>query len=346
MAYALVMIVKDEAAILPTTLPSILPFISHWTVVDTGSTDGTQAIVRSLLGSVPGQLYERPWINFGHNRSEAFALAHGTGDWLLALDADMTLTIEPGFTPPDVDALMIRMGTDDFSWRLPLVIKGSIPWKSVGIVHEYTTRVDGQPYSAAPTDAIRVSYPDRSSPEKSAARMDLIEAEWHRRPDDARLTFYMAQSLRENGRLVEARAYYRTRANMVGYDQEGWYSAYRAALLAPSWQEQVTELLACWEQRTSRLEPLVDAMRLLNANNLHRAAYKLGWDQVMFIGEPPDGLFIHKSAWAWGLAFELGIAAWWIGDREQAKELFDLVLASPITPPHIRTQTAANLGYC
>ena len=37
---------------------------------------------------------ERPWVNFGHNRSEAFALARGTADWLLALDADMTVEIE------------------------------------------------------------------------------------------------------------------------------------------------------------------------------------------------------------------------------------------------------------
>ena len=36
------------------------------------------------------EVHERPWRNFGHNRSEVFALARGKADWLLATDADMT----------------------------------------------------------------------------------------------------------------------------------------------------------------------------------------------------------------------------------------------------------------
>ena len=39
----LVMIVKDEAATIQTTLASMRDHIDDWTIVDTGSTDGTQA---------------------------------------------------------------------------------------------------------------------------------------------------------------------------------------------------------------------------------------------------------------------------------------------------------------
>ena len=38
----LVMIVKDEAATIQTTLASMRDHIDEWTIVDTGSTDGTQ----------------------------------------------------------------------------------------------------------------------------------------------------------------------------------------------------------------------------------------------------------------------------------------------------------------
>ena len=36
------MIVKDEAATIQTTLASMRDHIDEWTIVDTGSTDGTQ----------------------------------------------------------------------------------------------------------------------------------------------------------------------------------------------------------------------------------------------------------------------------------------------------------------
>ena len=42
---SLVMIVKNEAAILRETLERVRPIVDEWVIVDTGSTDGTQAII-------------------------------------------------------------------------------------------------------------------------------------------------------------------------------------------------------------------------------------------------------------------------------------------------------------
>ena len=51
--------------------------IDYWVVVDTGSTDGTQQIIKDFMAKhkIPGELFERPWVNFSHNRSEALELA-------------------------------------------------------------------------------------------------------------------------------------------------------------------------------------------------------------------------------------------------------------------------------
>jgi hypothetical protein len=51
----LVMIVRDEAEAIAQTLHSIKDSIDFWTIVDTGSTDGTPAIVNATLRGVPGQ---------------------------------------------------------------------------------------------------------------------------------------------------------------------------------------------------------------------------------------------------------------------------------------------------
>ena len=40
------MIVRDEAQVIRRCLDSVRPFIAHWAVVDTGSVDGTQEIIR------------------------------------------------------------------------------------------------------------------------------------------------------------------------------------------------------------------------------------------------------------------------------------------------------------
>ena len=69
------MIVKNEAAVIRRCLDSVLPIIDHWVIVDTGSTDGTQDIIRAHLKDLPGELHERPWRDFAYNRSEALELA-------------------------------------------------------------------------------------------------------------------------------------------------------------------------------------------------------------------------------------------------------------------------------
>jgi len=40
------MIVKNEADVVAETLDSVAPYISSWVIVDTGSTDGTQDVIR------------------------------------------------------------------------------------------------------------------------------------------------------------------------------------------------------------------------------------------------------------------------------------------------------------
>jgi glycosyltransferase involved in cell wall biosynthesis len=53
MRLCLNMIVRDEAPVIERCIRSVLPHIQCWAIVDTGSSDGTQAIVRGLLGACP-----------------------------------------------------------------------------------------------------------------------------------------------------------------------------------------------------------------------------------------------------------------------------------------------------
>jgi glycosyltransferase involved in cell wall biosynthesis len=56
---SIVAIVKNEVSNFGKTLASVLPVIDRWTVLDTGSTDGTQSLVMgTLLNKKTGLLYQ------------------------------------------------------------------------------------------------------------------------------------------------------------------------------------------------------------------------------------------------------------------------------------------------
>jgi len=58
-------------------------FADEWVVLDSGSTDGTQAIARSMGARV---VESAEWAGFGVQKNRALDLAHG--EWVLSLDAD------------------------------------------------------------------------------------------------------------------------------------------------------------------------------------------------------------------------------------------------------------------
>lgn len=89
MQISLCMIVKNEAENLPRCLNSVQGAVDELVVLDTGSTDRTPEIARSLGAKV----YHTTWQNdFSLARNEA--LQYVTGDWALVLDADEALAPE------------------------------------------------------------------------------------------------------------------------------------------------------------------------------------------------------------------------------------------------------------
>lgn len=339
MTLGAVVIVKDEEARIDGLLDNLASVCDGpITIVDTGSTDSTieRIEARGLT------LHHRPFADFGTTRSEAFALARGTADWLLATDADMTWAIDPDFeADPAIDAYMVKMGTPDFEYRLPLLLRGDLPWESRGAVHEYTTLPD-RTYISAPTDKVRVSYPhDRSSREKSLWHASLLEAELAEQPDNGRDIFYLAQTYADLGD-PRTLGLYQRRAAMPGWPEETFYAKYRAALLLP-WPDRLVALLAAWEFRPTRLEPLYEAIKQLNALGQHYPAYQLAQVEVV---PTTDQLFVHTNVWRWGMMFERAIAAWWVGHRDECRDLTERVLAIGDIPPEVRAAAEANLALC
>src|SRR5579862_5011258 len=133
------MIVKDEASVIGRCLASVRPFIDYWIIVDTGSTDHTADVIREALHDIPGELHQRPWVDFAHNRSEALELARTHGTYTLIIDADDVLEVTPGFELPrlNADSYTVKIVNKERHYWRPQLIRSSLPWRYEGVLHEF-----------------------------------------------------------------------------------------------------------------------------------------------------------------------------------------------------------------
>ena len=135
------MIVKNEARVIRRCLDSVRDIIDYWVIVDTGSTDGTQDIIRAHFQDVPGELVERPWRDFAQNRSEALALARPRGDYTFIIDADDALELQAGFQLPrlSADSYQIDIQDTNIRYQRTQFVSNALAWRYAGVLHEYLT---------------------------------------------------------------------------------------------------------------------------------------------------------------------------------------------------------------
>ena len=84
----------DEAHGIAKTLESVAPFIDRWTIMDTGSTDGTQEIIKAALAARPGDLIEGPFDDFSSARNRVLDAHGGKTDWTLIKPLDSATEVK------------------------------------------------------------------------------------------------------------------------------------------------------------------------------------------------------------------------------------------------------------
>lgn len=347
------MIVKNEAPVIRRCLDSVRPLIDTWVIVDTGSTDGTQEIIREHLSDLPGELIERPWVDFAHNRTEALEFAHGRADYIFVIDADETVELADGFQLPHLtaDSYNIEVRYGGYSYLRKQLVRDGLPWRYSGVLHEYIHCPEAR--TEALLEGIRTCprHDGARARDPNTYRRDalILERALIDEPDNSRYVFYLAQSYRDAGDLERAVLNYRRRVEMGGWPEEVWFSLYQIAKLNERlerpWPEVLRDYLAAYEYQRDRAEPLfhigVHHQRIGEYATAH-----LFLARAMEIPHPgPERLFVERPVYEYLLPIEYAVAAFYVGDHAVAIETCNTLLRSDQLPPEVFDRIVRNRRF-
>jgi hypothetical protein len=347
------MIVKNEAQVIERCLASVKPLIDTWLIVDTGSTDGTQNLIRTFLKDIPGELHDRPWVDFGHNRTEAIRLAQGKASYLLVIDADDVLMAPPDFSWPlltaDAYSIEVHYNTTRF-WRTHL-FRSDLDFYYAGVIHEGLMSSQKQTHERLE----KITYhclgggARSQDPKKYERDAMILQNALSAEPGNTRYAFYLAQSFRDAGKWAQSILAYENRVNMQGWDEEVYFSLHQIAVLSVKLnlpdELVIQRFLRAYEFRPTRAEPLCHLAAFLRKRGRPAAAYPFALTASR-LPRPSDTLFVEEAVYVWCAMDEYAVAAYWVGDYEAGISANQHLLSHPLLPESQRERIEKNLRFC
>jgi glycosyltransferase involved in cell wall biosynthesis len=351
------MIVKNEASVITRCLAAILPLIDFWVIVDTGSTDGTQDLIKDFMSSIPGHLYERPWKDFAHNRTEALELARPHGDYSLIIDADDTIEIDAGFVLPklDADAYELAIERPLLHCYRKQILRSDKPWRYRGVLHEMLTCDGAGAATRLEGVRIRCGHDGVRSRDPKVHRADIAVLERALETEQepflrSRYTFYLAQSYRDCGEEGKALETYLKRAELGEDVEEIFVSLYNAAKLTEDMQWPFDDVMSCYlhacDTLPSRAEAFHGASRLCRKAGKYQEGFEIA-KRGRGLTEPPDSLFVEAWIYDYGLLDELSTNAYLAGHYRDSLDACLRIFAGGKLPEihHARITAEARSAF-
>ena len=346
------MIVKNESAVICRCLASVKPIIDYWVIVDTGSNDNTQSIIKEFMKDIPGELHERPWVDFAHNRNQALELAKDKADYILFIDADEVLLFTPNFQLEDLDKDFYYITTEYSGTRYERLqlISNRLDWKWIGVLHETVCSPQAKTYSILKgvTNFVNTDGFRSKDPEKYKKDAKILETALKEDPTNKRYMFYLAQSYKDAEEHELALKNYEKRIAMGGWDQEVFYSMLQVGILQEALEkdpETVTKsYLQAYLYRPKRAEPLYRLANYHRRGENYAAGY-VAAQHGLAVPLSDDILFVEHWMNDYGLLLELSICAYWTEKYTEAMLASKLLLANPSLPKYVRECVEKNLVW-
>ena len=343
---ALVMIVKNEARSIKETIASVKGFVDRWLVLDTGSTDGTQDLVREAFGELPGRVVEEDFVDFGTTRNRALELLGTEATFSLMLSGDETVVggealrafckenETRGGNAHGAYYLRVEFGTSVYdSARLARTDAG---WRYAGVTHEVLTKEKAPPPTIRVPNAHVVHDVSHRAAGSQTKRWELdlrlLTEEAKKKPNDARTAFYLAQTLECLGEYKRAFGSYERRIKMGGWQEEVFESMYRLgrtmSLGQRPWPEVQQRYLDAYAHSPHRAEPLY----AIAMHYYEKKSWGLTYLFAKRGSELPfpekASLFVDRDVYRYKLLDLVGTAAYYVQEFDAGEAALDKAIAA------------------
>jgi len=352
----LVMIVKNEAKRIQTVLASYRPYIDAWTILDTGSTDGTQELIKRDLAGIPGVLHEEPFVDFATSRNRALEL-HGTstifsmmpnGD-VLEGGADLVSFLEQ-HRRDLAGAYRVRIAPGHYYH--PLVMRTGFGWRYKWRTHECAMGPNNGP--AIPNVTVIRDRGERTSEEwrvRWTRDIELLSRDLVDDPNDPRPYFYLGQTHECLGQPAEALAMYEKRATMGGYFDEVFEAKLRIGKMMERlnrpWAEIQQAYLKAFEHDPRRAEPLFAISQhwydAAETDKKAHAVARLFSVHAARMPKPDTDLFLDEDVYTWKAADRAAISSFYAGHKSDCRDFAEQAVSFRPNDERLRSNRA---HYC
>jgi glycosyltransferase involved in cell wall biosynthesis len=372
---ALNFICKDESHVIGKMLESCKTITDLIVVNDTGSTDGTQDIIRKFGedNNIPTYVFERPFDDFEKSRNHSIQKLKEVvaelgwdankvhGYWF---DCDETLVIDPKFNKDQFvnDLYMINTFIGQMKYTRNTFFRVSKPFRWYGPIHEFIV-CDDQNITSGLAENIFVDVKMTGAswqgdiPTKYKNHAFVLEKYIDANRQDPRWIFYTAQSYHDSAsipdnreendeRLRRSMKYYKERVNRTdGYAEEIYYSQFRIGTIMRAmeepWNLTHQELLKAYNidpLRGESIKIIIDYYLQMNEWNMAYLYSKFG--KANFHGKNPYPqrlLFVDEALYVWKFAEAHAAACFYTGRMDEAKASFSEIMQISKTNPQYFT---------
>tara|TARA_R110000772_G_scaffold3193_4_gene11535 strand:- start:3544 stop:4701 length:1158 start_codon:yes stop_codon:yes gene_type:complete len=374
-------IVKNEAHVITRMLETIKDVADHLTFVDTGSTDGTQEVIKKWAEehNIPCDIHDREFDNFENCRNYAMQMAKGKTDYCFWLDADEQLKIGPLFDKNklDKDLYMFTTHIGKMKYTRNECWNSKKDFKWYGPVHEFIVPVDPKVKLTSglmPGIDVIVKMDGGSWKEDTSTKYRthaaMLEDYIDNKDRDPRWIFYTAQSYHDSAsikgnepenheRLRRSMKYYQERVSIPGgYHEERFYAQYRIGSiflrLNKPWEDTLTQLLKAYNMDPMRAEPfkiIIEYYQSIGEWNLAFLYAKFAFTTYHGVDlYPARVLFVDNTLYNWKFAELYANACYYCGKKGEAKRvhqsLVDINKRSPeFFSPEDTSRINKNSGF-
>ena len=302
---SLVMIVKNEADNIEETIKSVRDVVDYYCILDTGSTDGTQALIQKAFGNTRGRIYQEPFIDFSTTRNRAIELEDKHSTYALMLSGDETVKnatelrriLKEKRYQTDFEAFNIQVLYGSKQYDSVRLHRTDAPWVYVGKTHEVMHSVNGT-LASNRIPFVHIIH-NVSDTENKTGRWLLDETllleDWSVRPT-SRTAFYLGQTYHCLKNWTHAYKWYNIRWKMKGnWHEEEYEARYRMATVSrqlnQTWNVTKAIYMDAASYRPQRIEPLLDVAY----HYYKEKQYKKTYDILKYVMDIPFPSWLQLS---------------------------------------------------